>query len=321
MSAQSVSIAAMFGWVVDSFKLLKKNIRGFMSAGFITLVLGILMSVPMLLVMAFNMMDAMKNGGMANAGLPMAGNMTMFYAAYAITIVISLFLFPPILVGWFRLCQNLDHNNAASGFDILKPYKDKQLWLRSIGFALLALVIYAAVFGLFALAFGGVISEFMQQVQAQQLAAMTGATPAPPSFPLAFFFAYFGFLAVAIFLQFVYMTGFVEISLRDTSVVASMKLAAVGVFKNALQLIVFLFCLFIAAMIFFMIIGLILVLIVAALSFIHPVIGAVFGGILYFIFLLCIYPLMFASHYFVWKSILGANSPALPSTYDSTLSV
>lgn len=316
MSAQSVSIAAMFGWVVDSFKLLRKNFRGLVLASFITLVLAILVSIPMWSVMAFNMMGAMKTGGM-----PMAGDMTMFYAVYAITLVISLFLFPPLLVGWFRLCQNIDQNNAASGFDILKPYKDKQVWLRSIGFALLALVIYAAVFGLFALAFSGVISDFMQQMQAQQLAAMTGAAPAPPSFPLGFFLAYFGFLGLALFLQFIYMTGFAEISLRPTSVVASMKMAASGVFKNALQLILFLFCLFVAAMIFFMIIGLILVMIVAALFFIHQALGMIVGGIFYIVFLLCIYPLMFAGQYFVWKSILGGNGPALPNVYDSSLSV
>jgi hypothetical protein len=321
MSAQSVSIAAMFGWVVDSFKLVGKNFRGLMSAGFITFVLSILMCIPMWSVMAFNMMGAMKNGGMTNTGVPMAGDMTMFYAVYAITVVISLCLFPPILVGWSRLCQNIDQNNAASGFDILKPYKDKKVWLRSIGFALLALLIYAAVFGVFALAFGGVISDFMQQMQAQQLAAMTGAAPAPPSFPLGFFLAYFGFLGVALFLQFIYMTGFAEISLRPTSVVDSMKMAASGVFKNTLQLILFVFCLFVAAMIFFMIFGLVLVMIVAALSFIHQALGMIVGGIFYIVFLLCIYPLMFAGQYFVWKSILGGNSPALPNAYDSTLPV
>ena len=322
MSAQSVSIAAMFGWVVDSFKLLRKNFRGLMSASFITLVLGILMCIPMWSVMAFNMMNAMKNGGIPTGNaMPMAGNVALFYSVYAITIVISLFLFPPILVGWFRLCQNIDQNNAASGFDILKPYKDKQLWLRGIGFALLAMVIYAAVFGLFALAFSGVISDFMKLAAAQQAAAMAGAAPAPPSFPIGFFVAYFGFIGVALFLQFIYMTGFAEVSLRATSVVGSMKLAANGVLKNALKIIVFLFCLFVASMIFFMIVGLILVMIVAALSFIHQVLGIIVGGIFYIAFLLCIYPLMFSGQYFVWKSILGGDSPALANAYDSTLSV
>jgi len=320
MSAQSVSIAAMFGWVVDSFKLFGKNFRGLMSASFLTLVLAILMIVPMWIVMALSM-ASMQSGGMPASAMPMAGNMALFYAVYAVTVVISLLLFPPIFVGWFRLCQNIDQNNAVSGFDILKPYKEKQVWLRSIGFALLAMVIYAAVFGLFALAFSGVIADFMTLAATQQAAAMAGAAPAPPSFSAGFFFAYFGFIGVALFLQFIYMTGFAEISLRSTSVVDSMKLAVSGALKNALKLILFLFCLFVAAMIFFMIIGLILVMAIAALSFIHQALGLIVGGIFYFTFLLCIYPLMFAGHYFVWKSILGGNNPALPNAYDASLSV
>lgn len=320
MSAQSVSIAAMFSWVVDSFKLFGKNFRILMSASFLTLMLAILMMVPMGIVMAISM-ASIQSGGVPVGAVPMAGNTTLFITVYAITVTMSLLLFPPIFVGWLRLCQNLDHKNAASGFDILKPYKDKQLWLRSIGFALLAMAIYLAVLGLFALAFSGVISEFMQQVQAQQLAALSGAAPAPPSFPLGFLLAYFGLLAVASFLQLVYIVGFSEISLRPTAPIEAMKQAAVGVFKNAFKLILFLICTAIIFYIALLIVGLILSLIVVAFSFIHPAAGAIVAAALFFPVLLCSYPLMFAGHYFMWKSIMGAHSPVLANTYDSTLSV
>lgn len=320
MSAQSVSIAAMFGWVVDSFKLFGKNFRSLMSASFLTLVLAVLMMVPMGIVVAISM-ASMQSGGVPVGAMPMAGNMTLFITVYAITVAMSLLMFPPILVGWLRLCQNLDHKNAVSGFDILKPYKDKQLWLRSIGFALLAMVIYLAVLGLFVLAFSGVISEFTQQVQAQQLAALSGSAPPPPSFPLGFLLAYFGFLGVAIFLQFVYMLGFSEISLRPTAPIQAMKQAAIGVLKNAFKLILFLICTTIIFYIALSIIGLILGLIVVVFSFIHPAAGAIVAAALFFPFLLCIYPPMFAGHYFMWKSIMGAHGPVLANTYDSTLSV
>ena len=88
MSAQSVSIAAMFGWVVDSFKLFGKNFRSLMSASFLTLVLAILMMVPMGIVMAISM-ASMQSGDMPVGAMPMAGNMTLFITAYAITVVIS----------------------------------------------------------------------------------------------------------------------------------------------------------------------------------------------------------------------------------------
>lgn len=321
MSAQSVSIAAMFGWVVDSFKLLRKNFRGLVSASFITLVLAILMCIPMWSVMAFNMMGAMNNNSMANAGMPMAGGMTLFYTVYAVTVVISLLLFPPILVGWIKLCQSIDQNNAASGFDILKPYKDKPLWLRGIGFAFLGLLIYVLFMGVFALTFWGAISDFIQQAEAQQAAASIGARPAPPTFSMSLVLGYFGFIGVAMFLQFVYMVGFAEISLRPTSPIAAMKQAALGVFKNGFKLILFLICIVTVFYIALLIISLILGLIVVVLSFIHPAIGAVVAVALFLPVFLCLYPLMFAGHYFMWKSILGDSSPALPNAYDSTLSV
>ena len=106
MSVHSVSIGSMFGWVVDAFKLLRKSFLHLLSASVVTLLLVILMFVPMGIGMAVVMASGIS-GGMANGGMAMAGNMTLFYTLYFVTIVLSLLLFPPLLVGWFRLCQNI----------------------------------------------------------------------------------------------------------------------------------------------------------------------------------------------------------------------
>ncbi|MGH8049347.1 MAG: hypothetical protein ACREPB_01655, partial [Arenimonas sp.] len=307
MSAQNVSLSAMFGWVTDSFKLFKKNYRALMSASLVTLVLVVLMCLPMWLVMMSSMSDMMKNsvnGAMPANAMPFAGDMTTFYTMYAITIAVSLVAFPPILIGWFKLCQNIDQNKAASGFDILKPFANTQLWLRGIGFALLGLVVYAAVLGLFVLAFWGAISDLMQQVNAQQAAMLAGNTPVPSGFPVSLFFGYFAFIGIATFLQFVYMVGFTEISLRPTSPMEAMKQAAIGIFKNALKLVLLFICVGTVFYIAMLIVGLILGLIIVALSFIHPIIGAIAAFALFLPFLLCIYPLLFSGHYFMWNGIL-----------------
>jgi len=324
MSAQSVSLSAMFGWVSDSLKLCRKNYRALMSASLVTLVLVILMCLPMWLVMMSSMSDMMKNsanGAMPANAMPFAGDMTTFYTMYAITIAVSLIAFPPILIGWFKLCQNIDQNKAASGFDILKPFANTQLWLRGIGFALLGLVVYASVLGLFALAFWGAISDLMQQANAQQAAILAGSTPAPPDFPVSLVFGYFAFIGIATFLQFVYMVGFTEISLRPTSPMAAMKEAAIGVFKNALKLSLLFICVGTVFYIAMLIAAMILGLIVVALSFIHPVIGGIAAVALFLPFFLCIYPLLFSGHYFMWNGILGGNIPAIPDARESTLSV
>jgi hypothetical protein len=322
MSVQNVGMATMFGWVMDSFRLLRKKPVALMSASVVTLIFGIALCIPMWTVMMGGMMESMKTGGMPVGGMGMGTNTTLFYVVYAITIIVSLLLMPPLVTGWIRLCHHIDKNQTASAFDIFQPYKDGALWLRSMGFAFLAFLIYIAIFGLLVLVFGGPITDFMQQMQQQQLAALSGAPPPPfePALFLGFFLGYFVFLALVLALQFIYMTGFVEVSLRDTSAIGAMKLAVQGVLKNALKLIFFVFCLFVAAMMVLMIIGFVLALVVVVLSFVHQVLGLIVGAVFYTAFLLCIYPLMFAGHYFVWKSILGGDNMTVSNMNQAGLS-
>lgn len=317
MSVQSVSLNTMFGWIVDSFKALKNNFASLTGASAITLVLGFLMFLPMWAVMFANIKQRMADGGMPVGGLPMSGDLTLFYSMYGVTIVVGLLVFPPMLVGWFRLCQDIDQGRPIRALDILNGYKDRELWMRSVSFALLAFVMYIAVFALFGLVFWGVISDFMQQAAAQQAAAISGAQYAP-SFPLGFFLAYFCFLGVALVLNFIYMLGFGEIALRTTPVFEALQLALLGVLKNLLKLIVFLFLTFSIAGIALVIFAIVLGLLVAVLSLIHPAIGIIIAVLIYIPFLLCLYPLMFAGSYFLWKSVLGGN---LPEPANSTLSV
>lgn len=304
MSVQSVSIGSMFSWIVDSFKLLKRNFGTLMAASALTLGLGLLMSVP-IMYFAFSNMQAMAAAGVVNGGLPTGEVLTMFYVTYALTIVLSLVLFPPVLVGWFRLSRDVDQGRPVAATDILAPYRDSHAWLRSVVFALLAALLYLAVIGLFLAVFWGVIGEFMQQVAAQQAATLAGTTPPPPSFPGGILLAYFSFLAVAMFLQLIYMVGFGEVSLRDSSPLEAMKLAILGVFKNALKLALFLFLAFMLLGAVFGLVVVVLALVIGMLTLISPVVAVVVGLLLYIPFLLCMYPLMFIGGYLVWKSMLG----------------
>ncbi len=309
MSVQSVSIGSMFTWIVDSFKLLKRNFGTLMAASAVTLGLGLLMSAP-IMYFAFANAQSMAAAGAVNGGLPTGNALTMFYATYALTILLSLVLFPPLLVGWFRLSRDIDHGRAVTAMDILAPYRDSRAWIRSVVFALLVALLYLVVIGLFVAAFWGVIGEFMQQVAAQQAATLSGGTPPPPSFPGGILLAYFGFLAVAMFLQFIYMVGFGEVSLRDTSPLEAMKLAITGVLKNVLKLALFLFFAFMLFGAVFGVVVFVLALLITMLMLISPVLAVVVGLLLYIPFLLCLYPLMFIGGYLVWKSMLGGDSGA-----------
>ena len=319
MAAQSVSIASMFNWIADTLKLVKKNFTNLIGASGLTLCLAVVISLPIFFVVFAGMRERIQNGSMAPGAFPMGGDMTLFFTMYGIMIVVGLLLFPPLLVGWLRLCRDMDHGLSVNAFNIFKPYQDRQLWLRSIRFALVAFAIYLLVFALFGLAFSGVIAGFMQDIAAQKAATLAGLPPAPPRFLLGFFLAYFCFLGVAMLLQFVYMVGLAEISLRPTPIIEALTLAMVGVFKNLLKLIVFLIGLFMGASVVIFVIALVLGIVAVLLSLISPILGMLVTLLIYIPVLLCMYPLMFAGHYFVWKSILDGDASA-PSGGDTMLS-
>lgn len=310
MSGNSVGFGAMFGWVGSTFRLFGRNVSAFMMASVVTLVLLLLMFVPLWVAMIPAIMQGAAAG--AAAPMPMGGNTTLILAMYGVTMLIALLVFPPLLVGWFRITQDMDHGRPVSGLDVLKPYRDGPTWIRSVVFGLVAMLLYIAVLGVLVFAFWGVISGFMEQVAAQQAATLAGVAPPTPSFSGGIIIAYLAFLFVAFLLQFVYLVGFAEISLRDTSILDALKQATGGVARNSIKLILFLICFGLLALVVFMIIGVVVGLVIAALSMISASLSMAAMVILYIPFALLMYPLMFASHYFVWKSILGGNESATP---------
>jgi len=262
-------------------------------------------------VVAVMFMPQGLEDGLKGGALPSGNGLALFYTAYAITIVAALLLLPPLVIGWNRLCRNLDQGNAASALDILQPYRDGPLWLRSLGFVLLAVAMYVLLIGLFGLAFFSQISELMQQAAAQQAAALAGVAPAPPSFSPVLLLAYFILIGALVSLQFVHMVGFAEVSLRDTSVIQAMKRGLGGVLRNALKLLVFLFCFGLLAGTILVVVAVVLGLVFTLLMLLSPTLATAVAVLLYVAFLVCMYPLIYASHYFVWKSMLGddASSP------------
>ena len=309
MSVKSVSISSMFGWIVDAFRLFKKNPGSLIGAGLLTILCFIALMLPMWILMFGSMYRSMANGGMVPGQAPMmGGNMTLFFGLYGLTLILSLALFPPLLIGWFRLYRAIDRGDAAGATDIFKPYRDQDAWWRGIRFALLAMVIYIGVIGLFMLAFMGTFHDFQQQIMANQAAVLSGAPQSPPMLPAAFWLAYAGMFLVLIPLQFVYMLGFAEVSLRATGAIEALRLGAVGMVRNLLQLFVFAVGAIMVLGVVFVCIVLVLALLVWLLSLVSSMLAVVAIIVLYFAVLLCLYPLMFAGHYFAWKSVLGDDS-------------
>lgn len=319
MSARSIGLGAMFGWIADSLGLFKANLRAMLAAGGITLGVVVLMFLPLWGVMFWGMRQSMQHGAVPGA-FPAGGDMALFWVLYAAMMLFGLLLFPPLLVGWFRLCRAADKGARPAALNVLAPYRDGQLWLRSIRFALAAMLTYLAALAVFYLVFHGAINDFVQQTAARQAALLAGATPAVPDLPGGLILGYLLFIVVAMVLQLVYLLGYAEISLRETPALQALGLAFSSVGRNALKLLLFLFFASSIFGIVFMIIAVVLALVVIGLNFIHVALAVAAMVVFYVALLLLIYPLMFAGSYFFWKSALGEEGDAVPRLPDSMIS-
>jgi hypothetical protein len=319
MSTQNVSVGARFGWIGASFGLFKRHFATFIGASAIMLALVLAAMVPAGLAM-YSSVARMAAASAAGGVPPLGADMGGFWLSYGLAMLVFLLGFPPMLIGWFRLCRELDQGRPARATDILAPYRDGGLWWRSLKFVLVAMALYLLVLVLVGLAFAGPFSAFMQETAAQKAAALAGAAPVQPHITAALVLGYFAFLAIALLLQFVYMVGFAEIALRPTRTLGAMRLAAAGVARNALKLFLFLFCIGLAFLVACVVAGIALGALFALLAMLQPAAAMLVGAVCYLLVLLCMYPLMFAGHYLVWKSMLGDGvAPPPPEAFDGAL--
>jgi hypothetical protein len=312
MSARSVGMASMFGWIQATFALVKRNFGAMSVASLLNLAVLVLMMAPMFFVMS----KAMVAIAAGNPSDPFGGNTGLFLGLYALSMLIGLLLMPPLMGGWFQLCENADRGAVVGGTQVLRPYSDIPLWLRLVGFALLGSLLYIAVFCVFGFAFRGTLMSFVAMQAAQNAAVFSGQPAPPPSLGVlgGIFLMYVVMLPVMFLLQFVYMVGMAEVSLRATPVLVAFKDAFAAVLRNSLKLLVFMFVLGMLAMVAMFVFVIVAVLVVGAASLLSKSLGLVLMLLLYIPLLLVLYPLMFAGNYVAWKSLLGSEPPMPPVT-------
>jgi hypothetical protein len=302
MIARSVGLGPMFGWIPATFRLVSRNFGAMTVATLLTLLLGCLMALPML-VAVFQSLH-----GLGSPGVPVAPpDMTLFWVMYGVTILVALVLAPPLMAGWFRLCDAADRGVSPSGTTVLSPYRDGGTWIRLLGVMLLAALLYMALFGLAFLAFRGAFTE----IAAMQAAQLAGAQPAPPSPAMlgSIFLMYAVMMPLLFLLQFVYMVGLAEVALRSTGPVQAFLGALQAVGRNAFKLLLLMLCLFMGFGAVFGIVAVVFAILAAVLALISPVLMAAAIALLYLVLLLVVYPLMFAGNYYAWRDLLGDGVP------------
>jgi hypothetical protein len=303
MASRSVGLSAMFGWIGDTFRLIGRDPGAFLGASATSLVAYLGLFLPFI---GYSTWQTLQQGGSPAA--PFAFG-TTYWVLYGLTILASLLLLPPILVGWFRLCREVDGGAKARALDILAPYRDRSAWGRALATALLMMVVTIALFALLAMVFWSSFQAVFAQAAAQQAATLAGATIASQPPPVGFFVGYAVLMVVILVLQFVYMVAFADVSLRQSAPVAALRDAFAGVGRNSPKLLLFAVCIGIASIVVMVLVGLVVGLLFMALSMLGTAVMVIGMLLLYIPLLLLMYPIMFAGSYFVWKSILGDAAP------------
>jgi hypothetical protein len=319
MASRSVGLSEMFGWIGDTFRLIGRDASAFMGASLVTLGVHLLFFAPLVGYIFWQMRGAGDATSAAAAVTPFVNGGATFWTLYAVSILGSLLLLPPLMVGWFRLCRVVDGGERTRALDLLAPYRDRAAWGRVLLTMLLVLVLAVAVFVLLALAFWSSLQAVVAQAAAQQAATLAGTTIAPPAPPVGFFVGYFVFLLVMVVIQAVYFVAVADVSLRPSSPVSAIRDAFAGVGRNSLKLLLFFVCVGIASFVVLLVVALVLGLLIAALSMLGTAAMVIGMLLLYIPLFLLMYPVMYAGSYFVWKSMLGDAAP--PAVPDASLGV
>jgi hypothetical protein len=314
MMARSVGLGAMFGWVLDALRFIGKRPGTALGAAALSILWGFVIALPIYALMFFAMRghDGGLAGMSAGAGaLAVPGMLGKMAAAYGLTLLLALVLHPPVTAGWIRLCAAIDQGRPASALDIFAPFREPATWLRTVLYAILGGVLFVVVLALLVLAFRDVFMGVFQMFAA----SFTGAKP---EFPGGVFLASFVSVVVLFALQFVFMVGFGEVAMRDTSPVAALGGAFATVGRNLHKLLLFSLCVGFVMLVVMLLLGLLLALVVGVLVALSPSMANVVVFALEIPLALLLYPVVYAGMYYVWKSMLGGDAaPAPPVAADA----
>lgn len=299
MATRSVSVPTIFGWIPETFSLIGRALPSFAGASVLTIVLAFVLMAPVLFVFGVAGLDPA-----ALEGAQLAAMVGKLLAAYGLMMLMSLVLYPPLMLGWSRLCQRVDRGVGGSAFEIFSPYRDSQVWLRAVGLMLVMALLMLVLLGIFAAALWGSIMQFAQLSAVQR----AGGTPQLPAGMGALVLGYFVFLAAMLAVQWIQLVAFAEVALRPTGVFQALGLAAAAVGRNFLKLFLVAFCVGIVLLVVAVVVGIVMALLISALSLVGGL-GTTIAMLLFEVPLMfALYPLMFGGGYVMWKSLVGDDA-------------
>ncbi len=293
MTTRSRGASAGFGWLMRGFSAGFRHPKPLWGGAAILLVAVVLPSLATIPIRLHAIQADVPVSSMTSVGLT------------ALTMLIGLLVIP-LYGGYLQVIDAAECGRAARIRDIFGPYRDGSA-LRLIGFGLVVLLIYFAIFALLLVAMGGGLLHWYMQALTMQ------AQPVPPSLPHGF-----GTLiavGTAFFLLFTvfYAIALGQVALGRRGVFAAIGDGVVGTAKNALPLLAYA----LGGLLALIAIAIALALAMMLAFLLGRLVGnwlmLVIAVPLYIGFMMAIFMAMFGVSYHLWRDVCGGDdAPELP---------
>jgi hypothetical protein len=286
MTTRSKGPAAGFGWLKNGISVGYRHPKPLLG-GAAFLVLACLLPSLITLPLQFQAMKAGTPPSLATYGLIMA-----------ISMLFGLLLVP-LYAGYLQLVDAAERGLPARALDIFKPYRQGEA-LRLIGYGLVLILVYVALFGLIIAATGGGIVTWYMQV----LTAQTNHLP-PPGLPEGFGIAMALFTLLGLLMMGFYAISLGQVALRRRNVFGAIGDGVLGALKNVLPLLVFA----VSTGLAWIALAIAIAIVAVLLALLGKLVGAwlVFVLIipLYIAIILIAFTVMFGAMYHLWRDVCG----------------
>jgi hypothetical protein len=293
MAIRSMPAGAGLGWLKHAVNLGRSNARAIFGGAALLLVA--------VLVIAFGM--SLLMGGIATAIDPGATGMM---ALSLLTVLPLLLVMAMLMVGYLRLIDAVEGGRAARALDVLAGFRDTSASLRAIGFIVLVTVVQN-------LLIAGLVAVIAPEVGSWYLETLRASVPgqAPPDAvpPEGFGLVFVAMMVLGLFFYALQAIGLGQIALRGRGVVEAFGDGFSGALRNLLPLLVFGLLMFVAALAFLLVVG----VVAAVIGLVGKAAGAwiivVLGVPLYAVAIIALIVVMFGVMYFLWRDVAGDGTP------------
>ncbi|MGN2254168.1 hypothetical protein ACFWZ4_12370 [Frateuria sp. GZRe12] len=289
MTTRSKGPGAGLGWLTRGIDVAFRHPRPLMGGAGLLLVACLL---PSLATLPFQW-HAMQPGAQPNP--VMFGGLMLFSMLLGLLVV-------PLYAGYLQMVDAAARGQRPHARDIFKPYAQGQA-PRLMGYALVLMAVFVALFALVLLAAGGgLVGWYMQAIAAQ-----ANHLP-PPGLPAGFMSTFALLMVLWLFMMGFYAISLGQVSLGNRSVFGSIGDGVAGALKNVLPLLVFALSLVLV----WIVATIALVLLVLVVGLLAKLVGMwlvfVLAIPLYVLMVLVMYAVMFGMMYHLWRDVCGDDA-------------